>query len=308
METSVPYPEREPYFAIRFCRLLSQSEVAQAIGPEACWLLNVIVTTEDARRYTSPVTFYNGQLQTQCGFDSENRLNRHRQRAVDAGWLHYEAGGKSRPGVYWVTIPEQTEAIDTPSTKAVTPELSLQNGGANGGTNGGKAEGQTGDKRRPSYPIPDPIPKPINTSLPSKPSGTSSGRSGRGFDKRDLGNAGKVIAFAQQQGIDTADHRNRLRCLTVAIQVRDAKKPAGMFVHLIRKGAAGDWSTVSDEPHEAAKRWLDDYDRANAPASSIPTDFLQAPSPVAASPQESASDQAARLREWNRKREGANTS
>jgi len=100
------YPtDRPAYFAARFVRLLTKAAAAQEIGPDAAWLLTIIVQQEDSKRYRAAVTFWNDQLLPLCGFGSRERLNNTRRRAVDAGWLHYEQGGKGRPGRYWVTIP-----------------------------------------------------------------------------------------------------------------------------------------------------------------------------------------------------------
>ena len=301
MDTSPTYPKREAVFSNKFCRILNRCEVAQQIGAEACWLLTVIVMTEDARRYGSAVTFYNGQLQTQCGFESENRLNRHRQRAVEAGWLHYEPGGKSRPGTYWVTIPQHIEANDAPVHQADAPDLHLQNGGRNGG----KTEGETGDKRRPSYLIPNPT--SLNTSLPSKPPRSPcsprSGRSGRGFDRKDLKDGEKILAYAKLRGIDTTQHELRIRCLAAALEAETGDKPGGLFVDLIDKGSRGDWSTVPDRHHEPAKRWLARIDR---PASVIHPAAMSIGAGVGLAtvelPRGSADEQAQKLREWAAKR------
>ncbi|MDA8563303.1 hypothetical protein N9L06_02505, partial [Mariniblastus sp.] len=87
----------------------------QTIGPEACWLLTVIVHQEDVCRYRRPVTFWNGQLLPVCGFGSERRLIAARQKAIDAGFLHYDAGGKGKIAKYWVTIPPEFESLaDSP--------------------------------------------------------------------------------------------------------------------------------------------------------------------------------------------------
>lgn len=145
------YPKREPFFAHRFCRLLTKSAAAQELGPETCWMLTVISHQEDVKRYRGAVTFYNGQLMPLCGFDSENRLNRARQRAIDAGWLHYEPGLKRHPGRYWVILPLYLDDLpDTPCDET----FPLQNGGANGEENGFpsilevQSEGEAGGKRR----------------------------------------------------------------------------------------------------------------------------------------------------------------
>lgn len=180
MAGTASYPPREPCFAYKFCRKLAKRTAAQEIGAEACWLLTIVAMTEDARWYSGAVTFYNMQLAAMCGFDSENRLARHRAKAVDAGWLHYEAGGKRKPGVYWVTVPEGGDTEDTPIDEGADDDLSLQNGGTNGGAIGGRngfhlqnggaiggrSGGEAGDNRRPSYPIPNPNPNPNPNTLP----------------------------------------------------------------------------------------------------------------------------------------------
>lgn len=100
------YPKRESHFAHRFTRLMAKCCAAQDIGPEGCWLVAVIAHTEDAKRYSGAVTFYNEQLMPLCGFTAVTTFARARKRAVDCGWLHYEPGFRRRAGRYWVMIPE----------------------------------------------------------------------------------------------------------------------------------------------------------------------------------------------------------
>jgi len=100
------YPKREPFFAHRFVRLLTKTAAAQELGPEVAWLLTVVAHQEDAKRYSGAVTYWNEQLMPLCGFRSKGRLNRARQAAIDASWLHYESGGKNQAGRYWCLIPE----------------------------------------------------------------------------------------------------------------------------------------------------------------------------------------------------------
>ena len=92
------YPKRSSHFAHKFCRTLTKSAAAQELGPEACWLLSVIVHQEDAIRYSRPVTFWNDQLLPLCGFGSRKRLESARRKAIEGGWIHYKPGGKSKPG------------------------------------------------------------------------------------------------------------------------------------------------------------------------------------------------------------------
>jgi hypothetical protein len=90
---------------------LTKAAVAQRIGPEACWLLSVVVHQEDAVRYARPVDFFNEQLMPLCGFGGRSRLVTARQKAISAGWLEYTEGGKGRPGTYWVKVPPEYSQI-----------------------------------------------------------------------------------------------------------------------------------------------------------------------------------------------------
>ncbi|WP_149113685.1 hypothetical protein [Limnoglobus roseus] len=71
-------------------------------------MLTIIVMTEDAKRYSGPVSFYSTNLADQCGF-SRSSMERARDRAASAGWLHYTPGTKGRAAMYWVTIPPEEE-------------------------------------------------------------------------------------------------------------------------------------------------------------------------------------------------------
>jgi hypothetical protein len=103
------------FFAIKFLRLLVKTAAAQTIGTDGCWLLTIVVNTEDKIRYRRAVTFFNEPLMSLLGFTRWHRLDAVRSSVVAAGWLHYEAppkGSRGRPGIYWVTAPEY--ALDLP--------------------------------------------------------------------------------------------------------------------------------------------------------------------------------------------------
>jgi hypothetical protein len=106
------YPKRPAYFAHRFCRILTKSCAAQDIGQDGAILVMTVALTEDSKRYTGAVTFWNEQLLPIAGFRNWDHLARARNRAVEAGWLHFEPGGRSRPGRYWVTIPDALQSLD----------------------------------------------------------------------------------------------------------------------------------------------------------------------------------------------------
>ena len=100
------YPQRQRFFAMRFCRIMTKACLANSIGPSACWLLSVIAHTEDARHYRGPVSYFNDQLRPLVGMGSVDALDRVRGKAIDAGWLHYTPGRKGQAGLYWVKIPD----------------------------------------------------------------------------------------------------------------------------------------------------------------------------------------------------------
>lgn len=105
------YPRREPFFALRFLRLIDALRLSAEIGENAVALLKVIAVQEDAKRYRSPVTYFNDALLRTLNFAKEERLNDARKRAVSAGWLHYGFRGNRKAGEYWVTIPQAYQSI-----------------------------------------------------------------------------------------------------------------------------------------------------------------------------------------------------
>jgi hypothetical protein len=160
-------------------RLLTKSATAQELGPEVAWLLAVIAHQEDAKRYCGAVTYWNEQLMPLCGFRSKGRLTRARQRAVDAGWLHYEAGGRTQAGRYWCLVPSAYEQLpdgtcdesDPVHNRTANASGGVQNRTANGPDEQSCANGierqtdpKPNGKRSPFYPIPNPSPKEGTTS------------------------------------------------------------------------------------------------------------------------------------------------
>lgn len=121
------YPQRDRFFAQRVTRLLAKTCAAQQIGAEAALLVTFIAATEDAKRYRGPVTFYNEQLMPLIGTRRWHTFDAARRRAVEAGWLHYEApptGTRTKPGTYWATIPADLESL--PDTTCDEGELSTE--------------------------------------------------------------------------------------------------------------------------------------------------------------------------------------
>ena len=109
------YPKREAFFSHRFCRILHRDCAAQEIGATACLMLTFIAHQEDTCKYRRGVTFFNEQLMAILGLGTQKALISVRQRAIDAGWLHYQPGGKHKAGVYWVLIPSHAEGLSDAS-------------------------------------------------------------------------------------------------------------------------------------------------------------------------------------------------
>lgn len=173
------YPTgREPFFAHKLVRRMGRVCAAQDMGADACWLVTQIAHLEDTKRYTEPVKFWNEQLTDIVGFHSWGALDRARKRAIEAGWLHYEPGGKGKVGKYWTMIPDRYSSIPDGAYDAGEAVILSAGGDTNEiipSASGEDNEGQTRDKRGtngdhsslPLFPDPDPEKKP------SKPAAVS---------------------------------------------------------------------------------------------------------------------------------------
>ena len=165
------YPQRSSHFAHRYTRLLTKTCAAQEIGHIAFTLCVVIAHQEDAKRYRGAVTFYNEQLMPLVGVSKWEALDKARQRATDAGWLHYTPGnkGKRLPGHYWVTIPaDLADSADLPCDEGQYPVNGDRRGESTEGqypVNGHRRGERGGDRqgdRRGELPVPYPSPIPEN--------------------------------------------------------------------------------------------------------------------------------------------------
>lgn len=189
------YPKRPAFFAAKFVRKMIKMCVAQEHGQGVFTLLAIIAHTEDARQYIEPVTWWNEQLASVAGFANVKALDRQRQKAIDAGWLGYIAGGRSRPGKYWVMVPERYRNLDdrptdegadddaadfcSPVTVQKTPNKVGNKPGGNRGDNrevtgevtGREVGNKPGGNRATSLPIPNPDPNPIPPSPLYPPEG-----------------------------------------------------------------------------------------------------------------------------------------
>ncbi len=179
------YPNDRPnYFAHKFVRILMRTCAAMEIGTDGFCLLTIVAHTEDAAHYSGPVRFWNDQLISVTGLNTWNRLDRARSKAVDAGWLHYEPGGKGKVGRYWVTIPGQYEGLPDNSIAEDDPVIlhagidttveqtvgesgdPLRQCGKKPERTGGQPLIEPGDNRGTtvdhSIPVPNPNPNPKN--------------------------------------------------------------------------------------------------------------------------------------------------
>lgn len=177
------YPKRPSHFAHKFVRLIMRQCVANELGPDVAFLLVTIAHTEDAKRYASAVTWFNEQLMAVVGARGVKALIKTRQRAVDAGWLHYAPGAKGKPGKYWVTIPNGLESIRDEACDHNEEEFSpvsyVQNDTESAGKVTQKVQGKCHDKCRESGTesanhsslVPFPSPKPNNPAPAERGSG-----------------------------------------------------------------------------------------------------------------------------------------
>lgn len=175
MGAGMEYPKGRAgkYFSHRVIRLMLRTCAAQYIGCDGFALVVAIASTEDAKRYTGAVTFWNEQLAPLLAM-SWGQLDRARRKAVSHGWLYYKKGGKGKVGVYWTLIPERFEElsagpVDCDIGEFVSTELRNQTGKKRD-QSAEQSVRETGDKRGTSaeHPTltltPYPIPSPKDTT------------------------------------------------------------------------------------------------------------------------------------------------
>lgn len=163
--TDVPYPKRPPFFACRFVRLMTKKCVANDLGPQVFTLLAVIAHQEDARGYSDPVGWYNPQLLPLVGIKSVDVLDRVRDKAIKAGWLHYTSGTKEVPGRYFVTIPERFKKTDDGATDEGVDE-GFEGASFRTSADESRRDQRTEPDSNRGTPIPVPSPVPVAASKP----------------------------------------------------------------------------------------------------------------------------------------------
>ena len=266
MTESPTYPNRPSYFAVRFIRLLVKSCAGARIGPDGCWLLATIVSTEDAKRYSGPVTFFGGNLADQLGV-SVSTMQRAREKCVEAGWLHHAEGAKGRAATYWVIIPPGEEGKpDGPSDETSSDLLGQMLSQVD------QASGQQEGRIRPSKrsasgqhvtnTLPIPIPSPEEEEGANRSGSLPA--TGEGKTKTKKSSAVKADASTEPipEKLDTpafrevwADwlaHRTKLRkpmtAFAARLQFRKLLKlDPSKAVACVEKSIASGWSDVFEE-------------------------------------------------------------
>ena len=182
------YTQRPSFWAHRVVRLMTKLCIGQDIGSDAIVLIAVIAHTEDATRYTKPVSFFNSNLQQVCGFAKWERLDRARKAAVNAGWLEYENHGKRKAGLYRTLVPSEHEEADDSIKGELYPDEGYNEGYKQGykqGYNEGYKQGADRDINRGQtggtfYPNPNPNPNP-NTEATGVAACTTEGQTSLGL-------------------------------------------------------------------------------------------------------------------------------
>ena len=121
------YPTREKFWAHKLVRIMIRTCAAQEIGPEGFCLVTAVAHTEDAKRYSAPVTWWNHQLQDVLGM-SWGQLDRARKRSIKAGWLHYERAGDRTVGKYWTLLPSCFAKIPDGNCDCDADKIALESG------------------------------------------------------------------------------------------------------------------------------------------------------------------------------------
>ncbi len=272
--------QRPPYFANRVLRLAIKTALAQHCGTEGLALLSVIAMTEDARRYRSPVTFWNEQLLPLVGFAKWERLDRTRQSLIDAGWLIYEPGGRHRPGRYRVTIPPDLEAVaDVPVDEGLIldppldPPLDIPQRESRRVSTGGTTGVSRGGTFLP-VPEPSPIPKPEPENkgaavaagdVPPAISKASKKRTRSTADAHESAVFPKELDTPEARRAleDWREHRRQKRNRLTVIQQSKllaewAAKGSERFVAAVDRSIAGGWSGVFEaEANRNGNRGVD---------------------------------------------------
>lgn len=235
------YPTRDPFWALRYIRLLTKCCAVNEVGPYATLICMIVAHQEDAIRYVRPVTFSNGELQKLIGVAKWDTFNSARSRASSKGWLHYESQGRKRPGVYWVTVPEIYEPLLSECGQIAVAALGLSPlNGYNDGYKDGYRDGYK-DGYKDGYP---------SSSPPSPPNPSESSARARGQKTSGSGSRYKLSELLERHLLPRGEKQlTEWANLVREIGVRDHREGLVVLDHLIRY--------VRDKKSLAVK-WADD--------------------------------------------------
>ncbi len=250
MSDSYPKDRAGKFFSHRVVRLMLRTCAAQEIGHVGCMIVVAVASTEDAKRYTGHVTYWNDQLMSILNI-SWDQLDRARRKAIKFGWLHYEAGGKSKVGKYWTLIPDQFQNLpdgpvdcDINTFIAQNPDTNPeQKSDTNADTNPETSLGETGDKLGAN---------PEHSSLSLSLALTPERRVACAVDfgKVDSDLLGDTAGLLKWAGGAIDCDADRLRFVAAAERsLEKAKNPAAMFVKIIKQR---DWAKTNQAQEDRA--------------------------------------------------------
>lgn len=288
------YPRRSGHFAFKLHRLMVRMRVAQEIGPVAAFLVDLIAFQEDALHYSRPVDFYNESLMEYLGLASRSSLVRARNKAVKAGWLHYEQGAKSVPGRYWVTTPPGVESLDdVPVCETAAPECrsdSVRQTEPEAPASRTDSQQKRDGKRAPFDPVPEEktsmgdgseeqtggshgegergsqtTPTPPHAHSPTRPRG--GGPLNHLRTAEQLADTGLLVRLHRTLACDpdspvTGSEQDLLRLVTLSehcLGRKQVKRPVAVFVARVQRG---DWEKFTQAEEDRAAERLIEWRRA----------------------------------------------
>jgi hypothetical protein len=279
------YPQRPSHFAHKALRAAVKSCAAMRIGADGLALVTTIALQEDVIRYSKPVDFWNEQLAPLLGMNVK-RLDRVRDRCVAAGWLHYEAGAKGRPGIYWVKVPSHAAwAPDTPTCEELgnpTPSKTARDSRSKSTR---KAAGKRRTKREES--VAQSVQHPaLPLTLPLKGCAgslkTSLGKWARSIPPEEFSSLDAGLRRWAQVAHNhwlADDDGNRLRFLTAWRKVGGryatgkVSKPGSVFATVLLNGIERDQWEGANGDEDAAREYLRRIDRANHKPLALASDL-----------------------------------
>ena len=104
--SSYPTDRKSCGYAIRFIKVLLNSDAIRDFGTEPVMLAIFIASREDRLHYSKPPKFWRSELMDKFGKGSPKDFLRIRNEAVEAGLLFHKEGTKKTPGLYWTLVPD----------------------------------------------------------------------------------------------------------------------------------------------------------------------------------------------------------